>query len=141
MNQRKQSMKRYRLADPEITNTVGYASPTNTTTNPSDWNEMVELVKLCRDYRIQLIGYSPFSAFPYLLKPFYDPIVSYVADTRLTRDFLGYSIMKKLKLALEAVEKSEASAAASMGFDVGLDCTAKPIKGSPSLAPVYAPTL
>jgi diketogulonate reductase-like aldo/keto reductase len=41
--------------------------------------EIQELLLLTEQHHITLIGYSPFSGYPYLMKPLYDPIIAYVA--------------------------------------------------------------
>jgi diketogulonate reductase-like aldo/keto reductase len=41
--------------------------------------EIQELLLLMDQHQISLIGYSPFSGYPYLMKPLYDPIIAHVA--------------------------------------------------------------
>ena len=42
--------------------------------------EINALLNLVEDHNIVLIGYSPFSGYPYLLKPLYDPIINHIAN-------------------------------------------------------------
>jgi diketogulonate reductase-like aldo/keto reductase len=53
-----------------------------------------DIMKTCREMGIQLVGYSPFSAFPLALLPLQDPLADLVAKKRGLNETAGDVIMK-----------------------------------------------
>jgi diketogulonate reductase-like aldo/keto reductase len=61
----------------------------------STLQEINNLLLLLEENQILLIGYGPFSGYPYLLKPLYDPIIHHVANLHTLLNHNSTRSMKK----------------------------------------------